>query len=73
MSATYNSAEQTLTFLGEEYKIYTGEVIDSRVLDILLFKNGDISLQDLYASLLLHDKEMLADVIFTFCNKGGRV
>ena len=73
MSRTeYSPSERLLTFQGEQYNIYMGNVIDSRVLNILLFKNGDITLQDLYASLLINDNEMftgMVELISDLCNK----
>ncbi|AUR91618.1 hypothetical protein NVP1161O_176 [Vibrio phage 1.161.O._10N.261.48.C5] len=69
---TYSPSERLLTFQGEQYHIYTGNVIDPRVLGILSFKNGDITLQDLYASILINDNEMftgMAELISDLCNK----
>lgn len=56
----YDYYKQTFTYKDEDYDLNTGEFeMDKLALEAVRFKLGDITLQDLYLELLLHDKELM--------------
>lgn len=56
---TYDPSKRKVYYNRAEYNIYTGMSLDERVLNIIKFAEGDMTLQYLYLELLLYDKELM--------------
>lgn len=55
----YNGKDGKCNYKGTEYDIYTGATLDPRIINIIAFAEGDMTLQELYTELLLADLKLL--------------
>lgn len=62
MSSMWYEGSKSLIHINDtQYEVYTGVVLDERIASIVRFAEGEISLQEVYTDLLLHDKNLLLE------------